>query len=69
MILRLPPTELVVVGRAKWKMPIPVLKNAHDPFGGERLDPNGLDITVLRSIGHDDDQLSGICLDGMLSSI
>jgi hypothetical protein len=50
-------------------VPTPVLKNGRDPPVGENLDPYGRDVTVLRPIGHHDDQLIGIDLDGMLSPI
>jgi hypothetical protein len=58
-----------MVGRSEWVVPTPVLKNGHDPSVGEGLDPDGRYVTVMRPIGHHDDQLIGIDLDGMLSPV
>ena len=61
--------ELAVVGESERVVPTLVLKHGHDPSVGESLEPGGRDVSVLRTIGHHDDQLSGIDLDGMLSPI
>jgi hypothetical protein len=58
-----------MVGGSEWIVPTPVLKYWHDSPVGESLVPDGRDVTVLRFIGHHDDQLIGIDLDGMLSPI
>ena len=49
-------------------MSTPVLENGHLPVGAS-LDSDGRDVTVLRPIGHYNDQLIGTDLDGMLSPI
>jgi hypothetical protein len=50
-------------------VPTPVLKDSRVAFVGNTLDAVRRDVTVLGPIGHHDDQLIDIDLDGVLSPV
>ena len=50
-------------------MPASVLKNGHDPSVRESFERCRFDVAVLRTIGHHDDQLGGVDLNGMFPAV